>query len=238
MEAEVARVAVRVRALSVQTTGARGASIGRRRDDSGGQRVAQRGDRQRGAAEVEVSSPQDNITSNHDDTASAEHEDDSSTPFPLSVELEDPQSSPGSSTGSTSAPDAAAPHLPGNDSAIIAESPTDSTAGTPGYPAPITGSSAAGGDVPLPDCSVALSNQRVPPEGLRRWYLRRVFGGVSPKGLRRRRTGFEPGEPGSSGWLDARGAGSSVTVAAKVVRVGPRVEACQVKAESAECGSG
>ncbi|KAG8060306.1 hypothetical protein GUJ93_ZPchr0002g23388 [Zizania palustris] len=110
----------------------------------------------------------------------------------------------------------------------------------------------------------------VPPKGLRRWYLRRVFGGVSPEcvrcllaaavqrsvlvggvrqytmtgfvpmasGLRRRRTGFEPGEPGSSGRLDARGAGSSVTVAAKVVRVGPRVEACQVKAESAECGSG
>ncbi|KAG8069353.1 hypothetical protein GUJ93_ZPchr0005g14679 [Zizania palustris] len=57
-------------------------------------------------------------------------------------------------------------------------------------------------------------------------------------GLRRRRTGFEPGEPGSSGRLDARGAGSSVTVAAEVVRVGPRVEACQVKAESAESGSG
>ncbi|KAG8077138.1 hypothetical protein GUJ93_ZPchr0006g42664 [Zizania palustris] len=58
------------------------------------------------------------------------------------------------------------------------------------------------------------------------------------QGLRRRRTGFEPGELGSSGWLDARGAGSSVTVAAKVVRVGPRVEARQVKAESAERGSG
>ncbi|KAG8060935.1 hypothetical protein GUJ93_ZPchr0002g24407 [Zizania palustris] len=57
-------------------------------------------------------------------------------------------------------------------------------------------------------------------------------------GLRRRRTGFEPGEPGSSGRLDARGAGSSVTVAAKVVRVGPRVETRQVKAESAERGSG
>ncbi|KAG8059789.1 hypothetical protein GUJ93_ZPchr0002g23120 [Zizania palustris] len=56
-------------------------------------------------------------------------------------------------------------------------------------------------------------------------------------GLRRRRTRFEPGEPGSSGRLDARGAGSSVMVAAKVVRVGPRVEACQVKAESAERGS-
>ncbi|KAG8061258.1 hypothetical protein GUJ93_ZPchr0003g17056 [Zizania palustris] len=122
------------------------------------------------------------------------------------------------------------------------------------------------------------SVRRVPPKGLRRWYLRKGFGGwasegcpevVSPKsvrcllaaavqrsvlvggvwqytmtgfvpkasGLRRRRTRFEPGEPGSSGRLDARGAGSSVTVATKVVWVGPRVEACQVKAESAERGS-
>ncbi|KAG8048619.1 hypothetical protein GUJ93_ZPchr0009g1042 [Zizania palustris] len=49
---------------------------------------------------------------------------------------------------------------------------------------------------------------------------------------------FAVGEPGSSGRLDARGAGSSVTVAAKGVRVGPRVEVRQVKAESAERGSG
>ncbi|KAG8057372.1 hypothetical protein GUJ93_ZPchr0002g25279 [Zizania palustris] len=118
--------------------------------------------------------------------------------------------------------------------------------------------------------SMNSSDDWVPPEGLRRWYLRRVFGGVSPEyvrclpaaaaqrsvlvggvrqyamtgfvpmasGLRRRRTGFEPGELGSSGWFDAEGAGSSVTVAAKVVRVGPRVEACQVKAESAKHGFG
>ncbi|KAG8064916.1 hypothetical protein GUJ93_ZPchr0004g39083 [Zizania palustris] len=61
-----------------------------------------------------------------------------------------------------------------------------------------------------------------------RWYLRRVFGGGylrrgfggwtsegCSEGLRRRRTRFVASEPGSSGRLDARGAGSSVTVAAK-----------------------
>ncbi|KAG8076377.1 hypothetical protein GUJ93_ZPchr0006g42590 [Zizania palustris] len=72
-----------------------------------------------------------------------------------------------------------------------------------------------------------------PPKVFGGGYLRRGFGGTSEATDR-----FVAGEPRSSGRLDARGAGSSVTVAAKGVRVGPRVEACQVKAESAERGSG
>ncbi|KAG8076830.1 hypothetical protein GUJ93_ZPchr0006g41588 [Zizania palustris] len=57
---------------------------------------------------------------------------------------------------------------------------------------------------------------------------------IRPLGTSEATDRFATGEPGSSGRLDARGAGSSVTVAAKGVRVGPRVEVRQVKAESAQ----